>query len=125
MKRRSSLRLMAWPIPPTSGDVRQLMLFSLRHLFGCKLNSLHDVLVSGAPAQIAGDTPADLLLTGRRILLQKDIRRHQHARRAIAALQPVFLFESFLKWMQRSVFAEALNRHQFAAVCLYRKHRAG
>src|SRR5215469_7556168 len=104
---------MAWPIPPTSGDVRQLMLFSLRHLFGCKLNSLHDVLVSGAPAQIAGDTPADLLLTGRRILLQKDIRRHQHARRAIAALETVLLLESLLQRMERSVLAEALHGHQF------------
>src|SRR6516162_10224556 len=99
MKRRSSLRLMAWPMPPTSGDVRQLMFFSLRHLVGRKLDRLHNVLVAGAAAQIARDAPANLFLTGRWILLQKDIRRHQHARCAVAALQPVLLFESFLQRM--------------------------
>ena len=94
-------------------------------LAGRVLHRLDDVLVAGAAAQIARDAPANLFLTGRWILLQKDIRRHQHARCAVAALQPVLLFESFLQRMKHAIFAEAFDSHQFAAIGLYRKHGAG
>src|ERR1700745_3508894 len=124
MNRRSSLRLMGWPMPPTSGDVRQLMFFSLPHLGGRELDRFHDVLITGATAEIARDAPANFFLARRWIFFEEDIRRHEHARRAVAALKTVLLLESFLQRMQGAVFAETFDGHQFAAVRLNGEHSA-
>src|SRR5271165_6271169 len=98
MKRRSSLRLMGWPMPPTSGDVRQLLIFaSLVHLAGGKLHRLDDVLVTRTTAQVAGDSPTNLFLRGVGVLLKQCVRRHQHTGRAEAALQTVLFFKSLLQ----------------------------
>src|ERR1700722_10236472 len=111
MKRRSSLRLMEWPMPPTSGDVRQPILASFCHLAGGKLHRLDDVLVTGAAAQISGDAPADFLLSGVRILLEQSVGRYEHARGAVTALQSMLLFKTLLQGMKLAVLHHALYRH--------------
>src|SRR6185295_18714112 len=65
-------------------------------LGGGVLNGLHDVLVAGAAAEIAGDAEPDLVLARVRILLQQAVGPHDHAGRAIAALQPMHLAETLL-----------------------------
>src|SRR3979490_2698791 len=46
-----------------------------------------DLVIAGAPAEIAGEPEADFLLARLRVLLQKRVGGDQHARRADAALQ--------------------------------------
>src|SRR5271165_895105 len=124
MKRRSSLRLIEWPMPPISGDVRQIIFTSLLHLGGGVLNGFHNILVPGTAAQIPGDPPADLFLAGIRVLAQQGIRRHQHARSAEAALQTMLFLESLLQRMELTVLHKAFHCEQFAAISLYGKHGA-
>src|SRR3954451_8209004 len=54
-------------------------------------------LVAGAAAEVAGDSPLDLVARGRGVALEQVERRHQHARRAVAALQRVRLVEGLLE----------------------------
>src|SRR5271168_193447 len=124
MKRRSSLRLIGWPIPPTSGDVRQSIFASLLYLCGSIPHGFDDVLVSGATAEISGNSPANLLFAGIRIRLEQSIGRHQHAWSAITALQAMLFFETFLQRMKLAVLYQAFNGQQFAAVGLHREHCA-
>src|SRR6266849_7059763 len=84
MKRGSSFRLIECPIPPTSGVVLSAITsLPLRARLGRRgspdvlrlalpanlgrrvLDGLDDVDVPGAPAEVAGDGPADVVLTGR------------------------------------------------------------
>ena len=84
-----------------------------------------DVLVAGAPAQVALDPFADLGLARVRVLAEQVDRRHDHAGRAEAALQRVALVERLLHRVQRAVRrGEALDRGHLAAVGLHREHRA-
>src|ERR1700757_1640615 len=103
MKRRSSLRLIGWPMPPTSGDVRQIIFSSLLHLVRGILNGLDDVLVPGTTAQIPRNPPADLFFVGAWVISEQGIGRHQHAGRAESTLQAVLLLEPFLQRMQLAV----------------------
>src|SRR5260370_41299438 len=125
MKRRSSLRLMGWPMPPISGDVGEIMFPSLLHLAGGILDSFDDVLVPGTTAQVPGDAPANLFFRRIRILLKEGVGRHQHARRAVAALQSMLFFESCLQWMELAVLHQAFHGEQFAAIGLHCEHGAG
>src|SRR5215813_314141 len=70
------------------------------------LNRLDDVHVARAPAEVAGDAPADLVLARFRVLLEEGVAGHEHARRTVAALEP-------------------LHRHDLPAVGLHREHRTG
>src|ERR1700752_1278617 len=115
---------MEWPMPPTSGDVRQPMFSSLFHLAGSKLDRLDDVLITGASAQVSGDSPAYFFLAGMGILLEQRVGRHQHARRAVAALQSMLFFEALLQRMKGSVLHQAFDGEQFTAIGLHRKHGA-
>src|SRR5260370_25984990 len=137
MKRGSSLRLIEWPMPPTSGEVRGVAMasdsFLARPRFllarprcsGGVLDGLDDVVVPRAPAEVAGDGPADVGFGGVRIRLQKRAARHHHAGGAVAALQTVLLVKALLDRVELSVFLEALDGRDVAAVGLDREHRAG
>src|ERR1700746_1670906 len=98
---------------------------SLRHalafakLFRCELHRFDNVLIAGAAAQIAGDTPADLLVSRISVLLQQGISREQHSRSAEAALQSVLLLESLLQRMELAILHETFHREQLAAICLH------
>src|SRR5215469_6128123 len=86
MKRASSLRLIACPMPPTAGVVRGAMESPLPLLRGGVLYGLDDVHVSGAPEQIAGDRVPNVCLTRVACALQERISGHHHPRGAVAAL---------------------------------------
>ena len=55
---------------------------------------------------------------------RKRVAGHQHAGRAVTALQPVLGHEAGLQRVQRAVLLQALDRHELLAVGLHREHRA-
>src|ERR1700736_5493150 len=126
MNRKSSLRFTEWPMPPISGDVFCSILFlRQRHLVRTVLYRLDDVLVSRAPAHIARNSPPNFLLAWARILFQERASRHDHARRAEAALKPVRLLESFLQRMEFAVVGHAFNGSNLATIRLHGKQGTG
>ena len=66
---------------------------------------LHDVLVAGAAAEVAGERLADLGLRRRRVVAQVRGQRHQDAGRAEAALQRVARAEGLLQRVQAGAVA--------------------
>src|SRR5688572_21679796 len=88
------------------------------------LNRVDDVLITRAAAQIAGDTFADLALRRRRVVVQQRHCRHDHSRRAEAALKPVLLPEALLQGMQLTLRGKPLDRGDRGAIGLDGEHRA-
>src|SRR5258708_32483012 len=123
MKRWSSLRRTAAPIPVALMAVSPLQRFpaaifqqSFRRslLFGGAFtsamlvahgarpgrNGLHDIVVTGATAEIAFELVPDRLIVELVTLAVHHVDRgHDHARRAIAALQSMVLAERLLHGM--------------------------
>ena len=85
----------------------------------------HDVLIPGAPAVVAFDSGPYLLFGGAGVVLQELRRRHYHAGRAEAALEPVLGPEGLLQRMEVAGPSQSLDRRDRAAVGLRRQHRAG
>ena len=77
------------------------------HPGGGGLNRLDDLVISGAAAHDAFDPFPDLLLAGLRILLQQGINGHDHARRAVAALDGSCFYIGFLNGMEVVPFGPA------------------
>src|SRR5215813_4114999 len=65
------------------------------------------------------------LLARFRVLLEEGVAGHEHARRTVAALEPVLRHEAFLEGMELAVLLEPLHRHDLPAVGLHREHRTG
>src|ERR1700757_119210 len=84
-----------------------------------------DVVVAGAPAQVAFQAGPDLLLGGVRVLLEKRHDGHTHARRAEAALQAVLGVERALHRVHLAVRGQALQRGDLVPAGLGGEHRAG
>src|SRR5262249_43878799 len=130
MNLRSSLRLMEWPMPPTSADVLCITLSLrgpqvwFRHLLGGILNRADNILIAGAPAEIAGDAPADVLVARTRVLFKQCVGGKQHPRRAESTLQPMLLLKAFLQRMELAVLHEAFHGEDLAAIGLDSKDRA-
>ena len=80
--------------------------------------------VSGAPAEVAGDTVADLVLRGMGRLGQEGGRRHQDARNAEPALRHAVPDEGILQRVERPVLAEALDRQDRAPADLHGQDQA-
>src|SRR2546430_2484104 len=96
------------------------------HLAGGIQDRLDDVLVTGAPAEVPLEGLAHLRLRRRRVLLQVARGRHQHARRAVPALQAVVPMEGVLQRVQGPVGAgQSFDRRDLAAVRLDGQERAG
>src|SRR5438093_1957769 len=106
MKRGSSRRLMLEPI---SFAVAMALPLSRRHLLGSPLDSLDDVVVARAAAEVAFQPVADLGLRRPRGALEELGGRHDHARRAEAALQAVLLPEAFLDGVELAVLGHPLD----------------
>src|SRR5689334_1459823 len=118
MKRSSSLRLTDRPSHGAcfsstaistslrlAGACRPVRLLRLHSL--CRpLHRLDDVLIAGAPADVARQRPADLLLRWVRVLGQQCGACEHHAGRAKAALQSVFLLEPDLDGVEFAAAAE-------------------
>src|SRR5262245_17522015 len=135
MKRGSSLRLTEWPIPPTSGEVRGVamappllrrprVLLARSRFSGGVLDGLDDVDVAGAPAEVAGDRPADVGFRRIRVGLEQGATGHQHAWSAVAALQAVLLEEAILDGMELAVPLEPFDGQEISAVGLHGEDRA-
>ena len=79
----------------------------------------HDVHVAGAPAEVARQPDADLLVARPRVLLEQRADRHQDARGAEAALKPVLLVKRLLNRMKvLGVGRQALDGGDLATVDL-------
>ena len=106
-----------------------------RRLFG-RLRDLHasgriqhrfdDVVVAGAAADVAFELMADGGLVELAAMAVHDVdRRHDHARRAIAALQAVIVAEGRLHRVQFVALGDAFDGGDVGAVGLARQHGAG
>src|SRR5258707_1392236 len=140
MKRWSSLRRTEAPIPvaliasPPADTcrlcpvlARGLLGRAFAHGLSARGYRLDDIVVAGTAAEIALELVADGVVVEFVAFAVHDIdRRHDHARRAVAALQPVVLAKSLLHRMQRPVrFSEPLDRDDIGTVELPGKDRAG
>src|SRR6202043_2644936 len=92
---------------------------------GC--NRLDDIVVTGATAEIAFELVPDRLVVELVALAVHDVDGgHDHARRAIAALQAMMLAECLLHGMQRAILRrQALDRGDLRAIDLPGKDGAG
>src|SRR5712672_2406352 len=134
MKRWSSLRRTDAPIPVALMAVSPISDHPLFGLFGGALsgarllthgprpgrNGLHDIVVAGATAEIALELVPDGLVVELVTLAVHDVdRRHDHARRAIAALQAMMLAERLVHGMQGAVLRrQAFDRGHVRALDL-------
>src|ERR687894_1499860 len=89
-----------------------------------ELDGLHDVLVARAAAQVPFQAFPYLLLRRVGILLQEADGGHDHARRAVAALQTVRLVESLLHRMPHAVLRDTPDSGDLMPVSLHRKNGA-
>src|SRR5271163_3440503 len=67
---------------------------------------------------------ADLFVAGIRIALDDLFGGHDHARRTVTALEPVFVPKGFLHPIELAVFSQAFDGEHLAAVGLYGEHGA-
>ena len=88
------------------------------------LDGVDDVLIAGAAAEIAGDAFANLAIGRRRVVVQERHRRHDHARRAVAALKAVLFPEPGLDRMQIAVLCQPLDGRDLRPAGLDREDRA-
>src|SRR5208282_193322 len=88
------------------------------------LHCFHDVVVASTAADIAFKPGPYLSLCGIWMFLQEVGRRHDHARRTEAALQPVRIAERGLQRMQTCPFREPFDGCDTRPILLYGKHRA-
>src|SRR5207253_4241728 len=85
-----------------------------------------DVVVTGAAADIAFQLVPDRRLVQLAAVAVHDVdRRHDHARRAITALQAVIVTEGSLHGMQLVALGDTLDGGDVAAGGLRRQHGAG
>src|SRR5579884_22793 len=89
------------------------------------LDGPHDVLVPGAPADVAGDRPADLVLRGIGGLVQEGLGHQHHPGGAKPALQSVLFLKALLDRVQLAIPGEPLHGGDLPAVGLYRQEGAG
>src|SRR5262249_17753632 len=90
------------------------------------LDRFDDVLVSGAPAQVAFEAVPYRAVVRVGVLGEQVDGLHDHAWRAEAALQRVVVAERLLDGVQRPVgWGQAFYGHDVAAIGLYGEHRAG
>src|ERR671917_704478 len=88
-----------------------------------ELDGLDDVLVAGAATEVALQPLPDLRLRGVGLLPEQAYGGHDHAGRAITALQPVRLVEGLLHRMPEAVLPDTLHRRDLGPVGLHREDR--
>src|SRR5688572_15992097 len=118
MKRKSSRRRTGAPMPVlvmvSSPPVRLLCrLPELARAHGCgaRRYGFDDIVVAGAAADVAFELFADGAFVELSALSIHDVDRgHDHAGRAVAALQRVMLAEGLLHRMELAVLREPFNR---------------
>src|SRR5678815_5410244 len=98
---------------------------SASHFRGSGHHRFHDLVVPGAPAEIAREPVADLGLRRLDIALEQRLRGDEDARRADPALQRGVLEELLLERMEGLAVRHALDRLDRAAPRLAAEHEAG
>jgi hypothetical protein len=88
------------------------------------LHSLDDILVTGAPAQVAGYPVANFLVGRTRVFLEQPVRAYNHAGSAEPTLQAMLLHEAFLQGVEHTTLGETLNGQHLGVLCLHGQHRA-
>ena len=112
-------------MPPISGDVfGAILCTSLAHFLSGVLICLDYVHLACAATQVAGDRVTDFVVSWIVVLLQEGVSGHQHAGRAVAALEAVLLEESVLQWMQFAVLFESFDGQDRASIGLDSECRA-
>src|SRR6185503_12790232 len=89
------------PSRPTQSVIQSLSYLAPQPRRG-EGDGVDDELVAGAAAEVAGDGTLDLVARRRGVALEQVQRGHQHARRAVAALQRVRLVEGLLEGVERA-----------------------
>ena len=92
----------------------------MAHFASGILHRIDNVLVAGAPAQIAFQSVADFVISRRGVALEELIARHDHAGRAEPALQTVLFPKALLGGIEITILSQALNGGNFCPVRLYR-----
>jgi hypothetical protein len=105
--------------------MRHLLLRSWVHFRGCGFNGFNDVLVARAAAEIALESVPDIVPRGVGIAPEQLIGCDNHAGRAEAALQAVFLPKALLQRVQIAIGPQAFNGGDFCTVSLDGKQGAG
>lgn len=101
-------------------------LFScLLHFAGSPFDRFDDIYISRAAAKIALESMFDLFVGRVRIGFQEMDCGHDDARRAIAALQTMFLAKSFLHWMKAIAVCQSFDGLDVGAIGLNRENSAG
>src|SRR3954447_5841146 len=125
MNRSSSTRLRLDPSPPILISSSALLVMALLRpwglrtlLFGRPQDGLHDVLVAGAAAQVAGQRPAHVFLGRAGVAVEQALGGHHHAGRAEPALQAVLLPEALLQRVQLARAGQPLHGGDLAPVDL-------
>jgi len=107
------------------GRFLQHLILQLRHFIRRVLYRLDDVLVSGASAHIARNSPPNFLLARVRIIFQERTGRHDHPWCTEPALQPMLFLESFLYRMEFAVLGHTFDGTNLATVRLHGKDSTG
>src|SRR5438105_2319325 len=117
MSAGSSLRGTPWPTylsatsasivsaisPPPSGRRAGV------HFLGCRSNRLDNVVVSGAPAEIAFEAQANILVGEFAVVLNQAQGGHDHSRGAVATLKRVVVVEGLLEGVQLPIVDKSLD----------------
>src|ERR1700686_681002 len=110
--------------PPSSGLPLTGLGLGPAHRLRRGLDRLDDVHVSGTPAQVAFETPADLIFRRVWVLIEQICRGHDEAGRAVTALKAMLVPERLLQRMQLAVLRHPLDRREAFAFGLDGEHRA-
>ena len=85
------------------------------------MDGLHNVLITGAAAEVPLQSVPDFFVAGIRISFQDLCRCHNHSGRAVAALQAVVFPETFLHRMQLAFCSQSFNGGYIRAIGLDRE----
>jgi hypothetical protein len=94
-------------------------------IFNYTQNRSHDLIISPASAQIAGNRFLDFHFAGAGILIQERLCSQNHTRGAVTALDGPMLNESLLQRMQTGAIRQPLDGQHFLTIGLYCQDQAG
>src|SRR5437764_12578235 len=104
---------MLWPAQPRlvslSSTTSGVSIVVVSVTGGSPLDRLHDIDVPGATADVSLDRLPDLVLARARIPVEQVLGGHQDSRRAVAALQGMFVAEGLLEGVELPILSQALD----------------